>query len=317
MAYIETVWQNEVPNGLPLRYRITDFDGTVLATGAMIELLNTITPGTPVNATNLNKLEGGVKAAAATADSAVTAASAAQGTANLAKTSAAAAQTTANTAVAAAATAQTAANTGIGNAAAAQATANTAVTNAATAQSTANGKIALSLAVAKGDILVASGAGVFVRVAKGNNGQAIIYDSAQASGVRPGSITPEKSITDLGSEASTSSQTYATELTATVTLAATGRIHVRATGWLRPSVRYGEPTVRLLIDGVADPVGHGFQMSVDPPDLSWRSFTAEWFREGIAAGTRTVELQLKNAYAAGNAILKAGARLVVEVDYPS
>lgn len=60
MAYSPTTWSDEVPNTSPLRYKITLNGGTVLAADATIELITPVTAGTPVNATNLNKLEQGI-----------------------------------------------------------------------------------------------------------------------------------------------------------------------------------------------------------------------------------------------------------------
>lgn len=287
MAYVKTVWTNEIANGLPLRYKITNFDDTVIAEGATIEMLNNPVPGTPVNATNLNKLETGLEAAAAVADTGVAAAAAAQGTANLANSAATTAQATANTGVANAATAQSSASSAAAAAAAAQGTANTAITAAATAQTTAN-----------------------TGVTNAATAQATA-NSALAKAAH------NLSMVDLASEVSAAGETaYADALTATVTLTATGRIRVRAYGRMRGSALYSSPAARLVIDGTADAFLTGFQLGLDPADQSWRPFAAEWFRAGIGAGTRMVKLQFRNAYAEGSAYLAAGARLVVEVDYP-
>lgn len=109
--YVKRVWENEVPNGAP-RYRITMPDGSIIE-GASIELLNEVSPGTPVNAQNLNHIEDGIYNA--------------QETANTASASAILAQSLANIATANAATAQASANTGIANASAAQELASSAI----------------------------------------------------------------------------------------------------------------------------------------------------------------------------------------------
>ena len=137
--YIPTIWENEVPGGNSLRYKLTNLDGSVLSEGATIELITPVTPGTPVNATNLNKIEQGIKTAQDTANQGVSDASAAQGTANLARNEAAAAKTTADTGVANASAAHTAANNAAGAATNAQTSANA-------AQSSANNALAVAQA---------------------------------------------------------------------------------------------------------------------------------------------------------------------------
>lgn len=139
--YIPTLWENEVPGGNPLRFKLTNLDGSVLSEGAMIELVTPVTPGTPVNATNLNKIEQGIKTAQDTANQGVSAASAAQGTANLARNEAAAAKATADIGVANAASALTAANNAAGAAANAQTSANAAQSSANNALSVAQARI--------------------------------------------------------------------------------------------------------------------------------------------------------------------------------
>lgn len=74
MAYTQTNWQNEAPSG-PLRFSIHgDVEG-VISDSAEIVLVTPTTPGTPMNAANLNHMEQGI------AD-AHTLAAAAQSTAN-------------------------------------------------------------------------------------------------------------------------------------------------------------------------------------------------------------------------------------------
>lgn len=63
MAYTPTTWADEVPNSSPVRYRITRQDNTVLVDNAIIEVITPVTAGTPVNASNLNHLEQGLKQA--------------------------------------------------------------------------------------------------------------------------------------------------------------------------------------------------------------------------------------------------------------
>jgi hypothetical protein len=267
MAYIPVVWTNEVPNGLPLRYKITDFDGTVLAEGAMIELLNALTPGTPVNATNLNHIEQGVKTAQDTADSGVSKANAAQGSANLAQTAANTAQATANTAKTNAAAAQTAANSAAASASAAQATANTANTTAinaaaaaASAQSTAN--TALAEATERIPII---------------------------------------GYAERTTEFSTASETFVdvTSLSVTVTMPAAGTILVMASGSIRAASMYGAANVRAMIDGTASPVTAKKSNNSATTDISWVPFNIV-YRKAVTAGSKVVKLQMQQSGGSGN-----------------
>ena len=76
-SYTPTTWENEAPNGDP-KYSITETGGAVIATAATIEMINDVTPGTPVNAANMNHVEQGVVNAQQTANEAIAAAAAAQ-----------------------------------------------------------------------------------------------------------------------------------------------------------------------------------------------------------------------------------------------
>lgn len=66
--YEPTVWVNETPQTTPIKYKITDDSAGVVAASAKIELVTPITPGTPVDATRLNKIEQGIKAASDAVD---------------------------------------------------------------------------------------------------------------------------------------------------------------------------------------------------------------------------------------------------------
>lgn len=77
-TYTPTVWEDEAPASTPVKYSITDDTNGVLAASAEIAPVTTIAPGTPLNATNLNKIENGVKTAQDDANIAIAAAAAAQ-----------------------------------------------------------------------------------------------------------------------------------------------------------------------------------------------------------------------------------------------
>lgn len=71
MPYIKTEWQDEVPGSTPIKYSITDDVSGEIAGSAIIEVVTSITPGTPVNAGNLNHMEQGIEDAQAAADEAL------------------------------------------------------------------------------------------------------------------------------------------------------------------------------------------------------------------------------------------------------
>ncbi|MBI5954382.1 MAG: hypothetical protein HY865_22220 [Chloroflexi bacterium] len=82
MPYEKTNWVDEVPASTPVEYTIDGDGGTI--TNATIEVETPITPGTPVNASNLNHMEDGIETAQETAENAGAAAASAQATANAA-----------------------------------------------------------------------------------------------------------------------------------------------------------------------------------------------------------------------------------------
>ncbi len=59
MSYTPTNWENEVPSG-PLRFQIVDDVAGEIAASAAINLVTAVTPGTPINSTNLNHIEQGI-----------------------------------------------------------------------------------------------------------------------------------------------------------------------------------------------------------------------------------------------------------------
>jgi hypothetical protein len=78
MPYIPTVWADEIPASSPIKYKITDDSLGVVANSAKIEILTSVTTGTPINATNLNKMEAAIALAVSTAEAAILAATAAE-----------------------------------------------------------------------------------------------------------------------------------------------------------------------------------------------------------------------------------------------
>lgn len=101
MAYTKTVWTDELPATTPIKYLVTDDTDGVVAESATIEVLTSVTAGTPVNAANLNHIETGIYNAQVAADAASTAAGTALSTAEAAQVTASAAQATADEALSA------------------------------------------------------------------------------------------------------------------------------------------------------------------------------------------------------------------------
>ena len=63
MAYTKTTWVDEVPASTPIKYKISQSSDGDVATDATIEIVTSVTSGTPVNATNMNHIEDGIEAA--------------------------------------------------------------------------------------------------------------------------------------------------------------------------------------------------------------------------------------------------------------
>lgn len=82
VVYNPITWNDEIPQTTPVKYRIKDSGGNIVYDNATVEVITPVTAGTPLNATNLNHIETGVRDAQDTANSAQTAAAAAQVDAN-------------------------------------------------------------------------------------------------------------------------------------------------------------------------------------------------------------------------------------------
>lgn len=61
MPYTKTDWENEVPATSPVRYTLRDVNGDVLYDDVTIDLKTSVTAGTPLDSTNLNKIEQGLE----------------------------------------------------------------------------------------------------------------------------------------------------------------------------------------------------------------------------------------------------------------
>jgi hypothetical protein len=292
-VYQITEWKNETPNGLPLRFRITDLDGSIISEGALIELLNLVIPGTPVDATHLNKIEQGIKAASDTADNGLSKANAAQGAANLANTAAGKAQTAADAAKASAATAQTAANSAAASASAAQSTANTANTGAtnalaaaASAQSTAN----------------------TANTAAGNAAAAAANALAEAT-----ERIPLFGYAERTTEFSTASATPVdvTGLSVTLNLPGPCTVIAMASGTIRGDALYAAALVQISIDGVLGAIEAHKSVNSATTDISWVPFGINGYKANVPAGSRVIKVTLKNASGGnGNAIMEKGNLIV-------
>jgi hypothetical protein len=78
MPYVPTVWEDEVPDSSPVKYKLEDDTAGVLGASVEITTVTDITPGTPLNASKMNKIEAGIEAAQAAAEAAQADADAAQ-----------------------------------------------------------------------------------------------------------------------------------------------------------------------------------------------------------------------------------------------
>jgi hypothetical protein len=71
MPYTPTVWADEIPSSTPVKYSITDDVNGAIATSASIQMVTSVTSGTPMNAANFNKLEAAIQTAVQLAEQAV------------------------------------------------------------------------------------------------------------------------------------------------------------------------------------------------------------------------------------------------------
>lgn len=71
MPYTKTTWTDEIPASSPVKYEIVDDVLGEVAGSATIAPVTSITPGTALNATNLNKIETGIETAQAAAEAAI------------------------------------------------------------------------------------------------------------------------------------------------------------------------------------------------------------------------------------------------------
>lgn len=69
MPYTKTTWTDEIPASTPVKYVVTDDVLGEVAGSATIALVTSVTPGTALNATNMNKIETGIETAQAAAES--------------------------------------------------------------------------------------------------------------------------------------------------------------------------------------------------------------------------------------------------------
>jgi hypothetical protein len=76
-TYTKTTWVDEIPDSTPVKYKITESIDGDITPSAKIEIVTGVTPGTPMNADNLNHMETGVYNAQVAADAAQATASAA------------------------------------------------------------------------------------------------------------------------------------------------------------------------------------------------------------------------------------------------
>ena len=61
--YVPTDWLNETPDSNPVRYTLRDSEGNILYDDLTIDVKTTVTAGTPLDSTNMNKIENGIASA--------------------------------------------------------------------------------------------------------------------------------------------------------------------------------------------------------------------------------------------------------------
>lgn len=71
MPYTKQTWTDEVPVSTPVRYKISESTDGDITPDAKIEVVTSITAGSPVNATRLNYMEDGIETAQETAEQAL------------------------------------------------------------------------------------------------------------------------------------------------------------------------------------------------------------------------------------------------------
>lgn len=161
MSYTPTTWANEAPSETPVKYQIVDDVSGEIAGSATIDLVTSVTAGTPLNSTNLNKIEQGITDAHDLIALGVPDIFAAKGD------------------LAAASGADAASRLAVG--------ANGRVLMADSAQAlglTWALETLLDLIAAKGDLLVGTAADTGARLAVGANELVLVADSGQTAGVK-------------------------------------------------------------------------------------------------------------------------------------
>lgn len=169
MAYTKTPWVNEALTGAA-KYQIIDDTEGELAASASIEQITPGDVGTPLNATNLNKIEQGIADAHDGLALGVPEILLAKGD------------------LAVATGAKTATRLP------ASATAGRVLTTDATQPTGLKWALnaVLDMIAAKGDLIAGTGADAAARIAAGANGQTLIADSAQAAGVKWGNLIAKR-----------------------------------------------------------------------------------------------------------------------------
>jgi hypothetical protein len=167
MAYTPTTWTNDTPASSPVKYIITDDSAGVVAASATIAPVTSITPGTPINATNLNNIENGI--VTLESDLAAAVADIAAGVPDIFTTKGDLAVATA---------ADTAARLGVG--------ANNTILMADSAATPGVkwANRASGLLTAKGDIFTASASATAARLAVGTTGQYMVPNAGESTGLK-------------------------------------------------------------------------------------------------------------------------------------
>lgn len=166
-----------------------------------------------------------------------------------------------------------------------------------------------------GDMIYASAAAVLSRLAKGTAKQVLMMN---AGATAPEWGTPivlgfvhrtgEQTVTGV-------KDTWAdiTSFTVNISMPVAGTILAFASGTFRAGKVYTGAAIRIVIDGTNSEMKAEKSCNSDSTDISWVPFSVVSRKAGVAAGTRTIKVQLGNVGAASpsEAVFREGSMIVI------
>jgi len=166
-----------------------------------------------------------------------------------------------------------------------------------------------------GDMLYASAAAVLSRLPKGTAKQVLMMN---AGATAPEWGTPIV----LGFVHRTGEQTLTggsgtwvdiTSFTVNISMPVAGTILAFASGTFRAGKVYTGAAIRIVIDGTNSEMKAEKSCNSDSTDISWVPFSVVSRKAGVAAGTRTIKVQLGNVGAASpsEAVFREGSMIVI------